>query len=129
MFGELSHEKSRQLLGQCDVGLYPFPYTVLLDGAMSIKVFEYLGLGKPVIASNLTGTREVIKPEVNGLLVAPDDPESLAHAVQRLVEDPELLAAMTAHARSSVEPFGWNRIMERWSAAMRELAQRVNNAC
>src|SRR2546427_757027 len=57
----------------------PFP-TVLLEAMMC---------GKPVIASNAGGPREIVDSGVTGLLVPPGDAEHLAQAILTLLGDPE----------------------------------------
>lgn len=51
---------------------------------------EALARGVPVIATHTGGSAEIIRDGVEGLLVAPDDPEALAVALERLLADREL---------------------------------------
>lgn len=60
---------------------------------------EALARGTPVIASDEGGLREVVRHEVDGLLVAPGDPDTLAAAIARVVEDEDLHALLSAAAR------------------------------
>ena len=55
------------------------------------------------MASDIGGTRETIAVGRTGVLVQPNDPESLAHAIVQLSSDPERLAAMAAAARPWVQ--------------------------
>jgi glycosyltransferase involved in cell wall biosynthesis len=66
-------------------------------------------LEKPVVASRVGGTPEVVVDGETGLLVAPDDPAALADALNRLLGDPGLRAKLGAAARL--------RATERFSAA------------
>ena len=43
----------------------------------------------PVVASNVGGIPEIVENEKTGLLVPPEDPEKLANAINRLLENPE----------------------------------------
>lgn len=54
---------------------------VLLEAAAS---------GRPLIATDVPGCREVVRDDVNGILVPPKDAPRLADAIERLVSDPEL---------------------------------------
>lgn len=53
---------------------------------------EAAAVGKPLIATDVPGCREVVQPEVNGLLVPPKEPAALAGAIERLLADPALRA-------------------------------------
>lgn len=57
---------------------------------LSVALIEAMATGLPVIASNLGGIPEVVKEEVNGILVPPKDVEKLACAIKRLVSDKRL---------------------------------------
>jgi glycosyltransferase involved in cell wall biosynthesis len=45
-----------------------------------------MSLGKPVVASDIAGIREVVTPDA-GVLVRPSDPHAFAAALARLVHD------------------------------------------
>jgi glycosyltransferase involved in cell wall biosynthesis len=53
-------------------------------------VIESMAAGKPVIGTMVGGTCEQIEDEETGLLVPPGDPESLARAIRRLLDDDTL---------------------------------------
>ena len=61
-----------------------------------------MAAGAPVVATNVSGIPELVEHEVNGLLVAPEDPEALADALMRLHDDPELTRRLTDRARETV---------------------------
>jgi glycosyltransferase involved in cell wall biosynthesis len=52
-----------------------------------IVVIEALGSCRPVVATAVGGIPEIIEHERTGLLVAPDDPEALAGALERVLTD------------------------------------------
>ena len=57
------------------------------DGIPNVLV-EAMAAGAPVVASNVSGIPELVEDEVNGLLVAPDDPQALADALVRAPRGP-----------------------------------------
>ena len=61
---------------------------------------EALACGTPVVASADGGLREVVRDGVDGLLVAPRDPDALAAALLRVVDDGALRSRLAAGARS-----------------------------
>ena len=56
-----------------------------------MKMFEYMSTGKPVISSNLSVLREILKDNENCLLVKPDDIKNWSEALKRIIKD-KLLA-------------------------------------
>jgi glycosyltransferase involved in cell wall biosynthesis len=67
---------------------------VLLEAAAS---------GRPLVASDVPGCREIVRHEVNGLLVPPRDSQALASAFRRLLESPELRDKFGRAGREIVE--------------------------
>jgi glycosyltransferase involved in cell wall biosynthesis len=67
-----------------------------------LVVIEGMACGVPVIASCLGGPSEIIEDGVDGLLVDPREPRSLAEAIQRLVDDEPLRRRLGASARQKV---------------------------
>lgn len=63
-------------------------------------LFEALLCGRPIITLNNGTTSEVIKHRSNGILVEPDDNDSLKHAISELVDVPELAAELSGGALS-----------------------------
>ena len=55
--------------------------------------------GLPVVASDVGGTREIVKDGVTGLLIPPDDPAAAAAACAALLEDADAARAMGEAAR------------------------------
>jgi len=69
---------------------------------LSITLLEAMAAAKPVVATDIKGTREVITDEVNGLLVPPADPEALADGIVHLIRDRELAQSIGAKARDRI---------------------------
>jgi glycosyltransferase involved in cell wall biosynthesis len=72
------------------------------DGIPNVLV-EAMAAGAPVVATAVSGIPELVTDEVNGLLVAPDDPHALADALIRLHEDRALASRLTDNGRATVE--------------------------
>jgi glycosyltransferase involved in cell wall biosynthesis len=76
-------------------------------------VLEAMALGIPAVASDVGGIHDVVKHEVTGLLVPPEDPGALARALDRLFGDPELWERLAREARAATAPYGWEDHLER----------------
>jgi glycosyltransferase involved in cell wall biosynthesis len=62
-----------------------------------LSVMEYMGAGKPIVATRVGGVPDLIDDGEHGLLVPPGDPEALAAAIGRLLDD-RALADRLGHA-------------------------------
>lgn len=83
---------------------------------------EAMGVGTPFVAYNVNyGTDEVIRHEVDGLLVPPGDIDALADAMVRLLSDPDLAGRLGERAREVTERFS----AQRWEAEWLALFDRV----
>jgi glycosyltransferase involved in cell wall biosynthesis len=74
---------------------------------------EALAVGTPMVATAVGGVGEVVSDGVNGLLVPPGSAEAFGHALQRLLESPELQARLSDGARDSVLELDADRIYGR----------------
>jgi len=66
------------------------------------KLFEYLAMERPVVASRLGQMSELLVDGQTAILVEPGDPSELARAILRLSNDEELRLRVGASARSLV---------------------------
>lgn len=74
-----------------DVCVMPFPFTPhFAYYASPIKLFEYLASGRPVVATELPSTLEVVQQGQTAILVPPDDVHALTQAILRLQMDEPL---------------------------------------
>jgi glycosyltransferase involved in cell wall biosynthesis len=85
------------LLAGCDV--FCLPSTA--EG-LPIVVLEAMAAGRPVVASAVGGTPELVGDGVTGLLVPPADPERLAEALGSLLADPARARALGEAGRERV---------------------------
>lgn len=71
-------------------------------------VIEAQALGKPVVATNVGGTKEQIRDGVDGLLVPANDSDALASAITRILDDKKLAEKLGAEAKKLTQ----NRTLE-----------------
>lgn len=67
--------------------------TVMDFEGTPVALIEALAAGRAVVATDVGGVAEVVRPGHTGLLVPPNDAAALADAMQRLLADPALRAA------------------------------------
>lgn len=66
-------------------------------------LLEAAACGRPIVASDVPGCREIVRHEENGLLVAVRDPAALADALRRLIGDADMRRRMGRSGRAMVE--------------------------
>jgi glycosyltransferase involved in cell wall biosynthesis len=66
-------------------------------------VLEAMAMGRPVVTTNAPGCREPVRHGVNGYLVPPRDVRALAQALQRFIDQPQLMATMGRQSRRLAE--------------------------
>ena len=73
------------------------------DEGMSNAILEAMAVEKPVVATDVGGTGEVVRHGHSGLLVPAKDPEALAVAISEVLAQPERARAMGRLGRRIVE--------------------------
>jgi starch synthase len=115
--GMLPKREIIQLLSHTRVFACPSVYEPL-----GIVNLEAMACGAAVVASNVGGIPEVVMDGETGLLVPPSDPEALADALNILVRDADLAAAMGKAGRErAAAEFGWATIAAQTAALYQEL--------
>ncbi len=66
-------------------------------------LLEAAACGRPIVATDVTGCREIVRDGVEGLLTPPRDPAAAARAIERLARDPALRRRLGLNARARVE--------------------------
>ncbi|GIX49582.1 MAG: sucrose-phosphate synthase [Candidatus Tectimicrobiota bacterium] len=111
LLGRLPHAQLRAHYAQADVVVLPS-----LSEGHAIVPLEALASGTPVVATRISGLVETVRDGDNGLLVPPGDPEALAEALLRLLQDEALYERLKRRARPSVARFSWQQAVEKFLA-------------
>ncbi|MGR3173268.1 MAG: glycosyltransferase family 4 protein [Candidatus Scalindua sp.] len=85
-----------------DVTVAPFP-KLQNDEYSFMKIFEYMAVGKPIVASGYPDSNSFIKDHHSGMLVEPGNEYQLAQAILELLMDSNLRDKLGAEARRMVE--------------------------
>ncbi|MEH2512263.1 glycosyltransferase involved in cell wall biosynthesis [Nitrobacteraceae bacterium AZCC 1564] len=89
----------RSLWGNADIAVLP----ALDREGLPKALLEAAACGRPLIATDVPGSREIALSERNAIVVPPGDPEALSLAIERLAADENLRATFGAESRRIVE--------------------------
>lgn len=87
-----------------------FVFPSICEGSATVN-YEALAAGLPVITTPNAGS--VVRDGVDGFIVPIRDAEAIAERIDKFLQDPELLQAMSQNARERVQDFSWERYGER----------------
>jgi glycosyltransferase involved in cell wall biosynthesis len=101
--GPVPHDAVPEHLAQIDIAVQP----AANEYCCPMKILEYMALGKPIIAPRQENIQELLVEGDEAEYFKPNDTDSLAGAMCRLVESPERLANMGRCAREAVKKRGY----------------------
>lgn len=114
--GSVPHSEVPLRLMKADVVLAPYGRKVIVSDGKSdvaqwmspLKVFEYMALAKPMVASDLPVLREILRDRDNARLAAPGDAKDWERVISELLADRRAGAAIGRRARADVEQhYSW----------------------
>ena len=114
--GVVNHGEAPNYLSICDVLVSP--HEDMEDGSpffgSPTKIFEYMAMGKGIVASRVGQLAEILEDGVNAVLVEQKNPKALAEGILTLMRDPELRVRMGRLAREKVfSQFTWEQNFRR----------------
>ncbi len=115
--GPVSKDDVPKYLASADIVLVPFPKSIASHSISPLKLFEALSMGKPVVASNISGIAEVVHHGFHGALVS-DDPNEWSSAIIRLANDPALINVHNDNRKLVLEKYDWALLAENFSAVI-----------
>jgi glycosyltransferase involved in cell wall biosynthesis len=120
--GRVPHTQVLEYYQQMDVLVYPRWSTGATESITPLKPFEALALEKPIIVSDVAPLQEIVGDNERGLVFRSGNIEDLAHAIQRLSQDPELRMALGQAGRTwVVKHRNWDNVVATFIEAYNEL--------
>jgi biofilm PGA synthesis N-glycosyltransferase PgaC len=102
--GAVSNDRVRELLAGADLFALPCRCDTVGDrDGIPVVLMEAMARGVPVISGDLPTVRELIEPDVSGVLVPSGDTDALAAAILKLAAEPATRIALAAAGRAKVE--------------------------
>jgi glycosyltransferase involved in cell wall biosynthesis len=115
LLGAVSPDELASLYASCDLFVLPSRFE-----GYGMAFAEAIAHGVPVVGTTAGALPETV-PEAAGVLVPPDDPEALATALRRLVEDSGERERLAAGARAVAFP-SWHEQAALFARALETLA-------
>jgi len=114
--GMIPQQESPKYLSCCDIFLSP--HVRNSDGSKFFgsptKLFEYMALGKAIIASDIEQLSDILKHKKTAYLVKSGDSHALAKAIQDVLIDDNLRVELGLNARKeALEKYTWEKHVER----------------
>ncbi|MCU1253298.1 MAG: glycosyl transferase family 1 [Edaphobacter sp.] len=99
-----------QHIAEADLGLLllqPVP-AYFYAGENTLKLFEYMWCGIPLVSSDFPNLRQIIEAAQCGICIEPRNPERIAVAIMDLLDQPKLRQEMGVNGRDAVlEAYNW----------------------
>ena len=87
---------------------------------LSLAVLEAMAAGLPVVASDISGNRDIVTDNVNGLLVEPGCHEMLAEAILKVLQNKDTQKKMSVEATEVAGKYKWQEIAKMYLDVYRE---------
>lgn len=106
--GFVGREEIKKILSESIAGLVTLHPMVNYLDSLPVKMFEYMGAGIPVIASNFPLWRSIIDEERCGICIDPLNPYEIANAIDYLIENPLEALHMGENGKTAIkEKYNW----------------------
>lgn len=89
------------------------------------SLMEAMYYGKPILATNVRGSRDLVSHGVNGYLVTLDDVIATRNAIFSMSQDPARTAQMSIESREMVKKYGLNRILDQMKQIYQEALSTI----
>jgi glycosyltransferase involved in cell wall biosynthesis len=123
--GKVPHEMIPEYMAAFDVAAAPFKKVWNYQYGSPLKLFEYMGAGKPTVAGGIGQVAEVLEHGRTGLLYPPQNVPEMARALLTLLKDRDLAARLGAAAHEKVmRCHTWRGVAEQVVGMAVELIRR-----
>jgi glycosyltransferase involved in cell wall biosynthesis len=108
-YSQLPYDQFVRIVWASDVTAFPFPNDSVHRAKCSVRIIDYMAMGKPVITSEVGQNMEYIVDGESGILAPPDDENAFADKLEKLLRNPDLRARLGQNAERRVrEKFRWS---------------------
>jgi phosphatidylinositol alpha-mannosyltransferase len=119
MLGAVRHELLPAYHAAADV----FVSAAVGQESFGMVLVEAMAAGLPIVASDIPGYREVVRPDLDGLLFPAGNSDALARGVRRVLTEPDLAARLATAGRARADRYGWGVVVGEIEAAYRDAVE------
>ncbi len=123
MVGRQPYELIPQFIAAADVCLLPFHNNEITRDAVPAKMYEYMAMAKPVVATRLDGIRREFGEGAGVVYI--DRPVDAVKTAVRLIAEGKA-GELGTKARASVEPLSWDRLTDEFEKTLTQLCPEGN---
>ncbi len=121
--GYMPHDTLATAFASMDVFLYPS-----LSETFGCVTLEAMASGVPPVAADATGSRDIIKHDVDGFLCKPNDVEDFSAHVLRLADDPALRDRLREAGLRHAANSSWDSVLEQMVQHYQEIVSPPNDS-
>jgi glycosyltransferase involved in cell wall biosynthesis len=114
-------------IANCHLGLVPLEISSITNYALPLKLIEYISMGIPVLTVRSAAISYYFG-ELDCLFYDPASVESLAAAIDKVADHPEILMEYHERAKRLRDKFAWNKERDKYAGLLRELSSDVKSA-
>lgn len=111
--GYLSHKEILLYLSKSKIGILPNIKEGISEFTSPLKLFEYMALGLPIVATDLPVFREILTHGENAWLVKPEDPKALAEGIKFLIDNPQIAEKLAFKAKEIAKNYTFSKRAEK----------------
>jgi glycosyltransferase involved in cell wall biosynthesis len=113
--GRVSPEKVRLYYHLSNVSVDPVHDDGAARGRSPLKLFESWACGVPFVSADVGDRKKLLGNPPAGILTNPNDPESLANAIQSLLNEPKLASSLSRRGYDRVQNYYWDKLSGKMS--------------
>ncbi|MCS7232279.1 MAG: glycosyltransferase family 4 protein, partial [Elusimicrobiota bacterium] len=112
--GEVSHRNVYRLICKAKIGVAILHPRANYIESLPTKLFEYMSVGLPVVASNFPLWKDIVEGNECGICVDPLNPKEIANAIKYILDHPDEARKMGENGRKAVlEKYNWEKESEK----------------
>ena len=114
--GEVKYEYVGAYFKHSDIFVFP-----TREDVWGMVLVEAMMFGLPILGSKWGGAVEMVQNDENGYIFDPHDPETLADAMERFIQNPELIQTMGAKSRQIMSEYTPDSVAESLEAVVQTI--------